>query len=147
MSSTRILLAEDNSNDAELTLDVLARTHLSVNVDVVADGVEALEYLTFQGKYTSRTRSNPDLVLLDLKMPRMDGLQVLKVIRENVTLQTLPVVVLSSSREESDIQRSYDLGANAYVVKPVDFGAFSAAVGALGKFWAGINEAPRWQRE
>jgi CheY-like chemotaxis protein len=137
-----ILFAEDNPRDVELTLEALADHNLANNVVVVRDGVETLEYLRCEGKYKQRISGNPAVLLLDIKMPRMDGLEVLKAIRGDDKLKTLPVVMLTSSREEQDMVRSYALGVNAYVVKPVDFKEFIEAVKQVGVFWAVINEVP-----
>lgn len=137
-----ILLAEDNPNDVELTLEALAQHNLANRVTVAHDGVEALEYLRREGVFAGREPRAPAVVLLDIKMPRKDGLEVLREIRSDPELRRLPVVILTSSREEQDIITSYDLGVNAYVVKPVDFQAFIAAVEHLGVFWALINERP-----
>lgn len=137
-----ILYAEDNPKDVELTLEALTDHHLANNVVVVRDGVETLEYLHSEGKYKERKPGNPAVLLLDIKMPRMDGLEVLQAIRNDAALKMLPVVILSSSREEQDIIRSYELGVNAYVVKPVDFNDFIEAVKMVGGFWALINEVP-----
>ena len=137
-----ILFAEDNLRDVELTLEALADYNLANNVVVVRDGVETLEYLRCEGKYKERKPGNPAVLLLDIKMPRMDGIEVLKVIRSDVNLKMLPVVMLTSSREERDLIKSYELGVNAYVVKPVDFMEFIEAVKQLGIFWAVINELP-----
>lgn len=137
-----ILLAEDNPKDVELTLEALADHNLSNNVVVVRDGVETMEYLRQEGKFKLRKPGNPAVILLDVKMPRMDGLEVLREIRGDAGLSRLPVVMLTSSREEQDLVASYDLGVNAYVVKPVDFKDFISAVKQLGIFWALINEAP-----
>ena len=137
-----ILLAEDNRMDVELTLEALARHNLANEVIVVNDGAEALDYLSHKGKFALRGGGNPAIVLLDLKMPKVDGLQVLRYIKDDDRLKTIPVVVLTSSREESDLVESYRLGVNAYVVKPVDFKQFVDAVSELGVFWAIINEPP-----
>ena len=137
-----ILLAEDNSMDVELTIEALARYNLANVVEVVKDGAEAIDYLRCQGKFSSRGNGNPAVVLLDLKMPKVDGLQVLKEIKDDHHLKTIPVVVLTSSREESDLVKSYQLGVNAYVIKPVDFKDFVEAVSKLGVFWAIVNEPP-----
>ena len=137
-----ILFAEDNPMDVELTLEALADHNLANNVIVVRDGVETLEYLRCEGKYKLRKPGNPAVLLLDIKMPRMDGIEVLKTIRGDDKLKTLPVVMLTSSREEQDMIRSYALGVNAYVVKPVDFKEFIEAVKQVGVFWAVINEVP-----
>lgn len=137
-----ILLVEDNPRDVELTLEALAEYNLANQVVVARDGVEAMEYLRSQGAYRNRKRGNPAVVMLDIKMPRMDGIEVLRAIREDPALKRLPVVILTSSREELDVMNSYKLGVNAYVVKPVDFRAFVDAVKEIGIFWAVINEAP-----
>jgi CheY-like chemotaxis protein len=138
----KILFAEDNPMDVELTLEALADHNLANNVDVVRDGVETMEYLRCEGKYKLRKPGNPAVLLLDIKMPRMNGIEVLKAIRSDNTLKTLPVVILTSSREEQDLITSYELGVNAYVVKPVDFKDFIEAVKQVGVFWAVINEIP-----
>jgi two-component system response regulator len=137
-----ILLAEDNQNDVELTLKALEEQNLANRVTVVKDGVEALEYLRYEGIYQHRKKGNPAVILLDIKMPRMDGLDVLQHIRDDTALKMIPVVMLTSSREEPDLKRCYELGVNAYVVKPVDFKGFFDAVKQLGVFWALINELP-----
>jgi CheY-like chemotaxis protein len=137
-----ILYAEDNPRDVELTLEALGDHNLANNVIVVRDGVETLEYLRREGKYKQRKPGNPAVLLLDIKMPRMDGLEVLKAIRSDNMLKMLPVVILTSSREEQDLIQSYELGVNAYVVKPVDFKEFIEAVKQVGVFWAVINEVP-----
>ena len=143
MSDLRtILLAEDNPKDVELTLEALSEHNLANQVVVVKDGVEAMEFLRCEGKYKLRQQGNPAVVLLDIKMPRMDGIEVLQAIRKDPTLKTLPVVMLTSSREEPDLKRSYEFGANAYVVKPVDFKDFIDAVQQVGVFWAVLNEFP-----
>jgi CheY-like chemotaxis protein len=141
MSKT-ILLAEDNPRDAELTLEAFAICRLPNRVTVVRDGVEAIEYLNYEGKFKSRKKENPVVLLLDIKMPRMDGIEVLQAIRTDPALKTLPVVMLTSSREKTDLKRSYELGANAYVVKPVNFSEFMDTIKNVGKFWATINELP-----
>ena len=137
-----ILLAEDNQQDVELTLRALAKSNLANRVTVAHDGVEAMEYLRREGAFIEREPGDPAVVLLDIKMPRMDGLEVLREIRADPKLKRLPVVILTSSREQQDLIASYDLGVNAYVVKPVDFPSFIAAVTQLGVFWALINERP-----
>jgi CheY-like chemotaxis protein len=137
-----ILLAEDNPNDAELTLEALADKNLANQVILVKDGVEAMEYLRREGQYTTRRPGNPAVVILDIKMPRMDGIEVLRAIRSDPALKLIPVVMLTSSREEQDLIRSYELGTNAYVVKPVKFGEFVDAVKQVGGFWAMLNELP-----
>jgi CheY-like chemotaxis protein len=137
-----ILLAEDNANDIELTVAALRSNGLANDIVVVRDGAAALEYLYRRGAFASRSPEPPGLILLDLKMPRVDGLEVLQQIKSDRAFKTIPVVVLTSSREESDLVRTYDLGVNAYVVKPVVFNEFMNAVKALGQFWAVVNEPP-----
>lgn len=137
-----ILLVEDNPRDLELTLIALEKTQLANEVISVRDGAEALDYLYARGKFAYRAAGNPAVVLLDLKLPKIDGLQVLKTIREDPVLKSLPVVMLTSSREEQDVLRSYALGVNAFVVKPVEFTAFLQAIADLGVFWAVLNEPP-----
>jgi CheY-like chemotaxis protein len=138
-----ILLAEDNPKDVELTLEALGDYNLANEVVVVSNGEAALDYLHRRGAYADRSPENPALVLLDLKMPKVDGLEVLREIKSNEALRVIPVVMLSSSREERDLLVSYGLGVNAYVVKPVKFHEFIEAVKALGLFWAFFNEAPQ----
>jgi CheY-like chemotaxis protein len=137
-----ILLAEDNPKDVELTLEALSEHNLANHVIVVRDGVEAMEYLHYEGNYKQRKKGNPAVLLLDIKMPRMNGIEVLKAIRGDDRLKSIPVVMLTSSREESDLIKSYEIGVNAYVVKPVDFKEFIDAVKQVGVFWALINELP-----
>ena len=138
----RILLAEDNPKDVELTLTALDEHNLANEVVVVNDGAEALDYLYCRGKFAMRADNNPAVVLLDLKMPKVDGLEVLRTIKKDDKLKTIPLVILTSSREEKDLVESYKLGVNAYVVKPVNFQQFIEAVKELGAFWAVINEPP-----
>jgi CheY-like chemotaxis protein len=138
----RILLAEDSDADLELTLAALAEHNLANEVVVARDGAEALEYLQRRGQYKDRGPGQPAVILLDLKMPRVDGLEVLRVVKNDPELQRVPVVMLTSSREERDLVDSYQLGVNAYVVKPVDFTQFLEAVKQLGMFWAVVNEPP-----
>ncbi len=138
----KVLIVEDNSNDLELTLEALNEYHIVNKVDVVRDGVEALDYLYCRGAFAERAPYNPAVVLLDLKLPKIDGLEVLRVIRSDEHLKFIPVVILTSSREERDLITSYQLGVNAYVVKPVNFHDFIEAVKQLGMFWAIINETP-----
>jgi CheY-like chemotaxis protein len=138
----RILLAEDDPRDAELTMIALERHKLANEVVAVEDGAEALDYLFRRGRYLDRPEGNPAVVLLDLKMPKVDGLQVLAAIRADAQLSATPVVVLTSSREQRDLVESYRLGVNAYVVKPVAFQDFLKATTELGLFWAVINEPP-----
>ena len=137
-----ILLAEDNAADAEMALDALREAKLANPVVHVEDGVEAMEYLLGEGAWADRPKGDPAVVLLDIKMPRLDGLEVLKRMRSDEHLKRIPVVILSSSREESDLVRSWDLGVNAYVVKPVDVHQFFTAVQTVGRFWAVLNEPP-----
>jgi CheY-like chemotaxis protein len=138
----RILLVEDDPKDVELTLMALEEYNLANEVFVVGDGVEALDYLHCRGTFATRTRENPAVMLLDLKLPKVDGLEVLRAIKSDDKLKVIPVVVLTSSREEKDMVASYQLGVNAYVVKPVDFHEFVNAIKELGVFWAVINEPP-----
>ena len=137
-----ILIAEDSPADAEMTIDALREARLANPIVHVEDGVEALDFLLRRGAFAGREEGLPAVLLLDIKMPRMDGLEVLQRIRSEEELKRLPVVILSSSREESDLARSWDLGVNAYVVKPVDIDQFFNAVKTLGTFWAVINQAP-----
>lgn len=136
-----ILLAEDSPADAEMAIDALREARLANPIVHVEDGVEALDYLYRRGAFANREPGMPAVLLLDIKMPRLDGLEVLKQIRQDDALKRLPVVILSSSREENDLARSWDLGVNAYVVKPVDVDQFFNAVQTLGTFWAVINQA------
>jgi CheY-like chemotaxis protein len=138
----RILLVEDDPKDVELTLTALDEYHLANEVVVVSDGEQALDYLCCRGRYAQRERHNPAVLLLDLKLPKVDGLEVLKHVKSDEQLKLIPVVVLTSSREEKDMVASYKLGVNAYVVKPVDFHQFVNAIKELGAFWAVINEPP-----
>ena len=137
-----ILFAEDSAKDVELTLSALAENNLANEVVVVRDGAEALDYLYGRGKFQMRAKGNPAVILLDIKMPKVDGLQVLKTVKSDADLKNIPVVMLTSSREEWDLVESYRLGVNAYVVKPVAFQEFVKAVKDLGAFWAIINEPP-----
>jgi CheY-like chemotaxis protein len=138
----RILMVEDDPNDVELTLTALAEYNLANEVVVTRDGAEALDYLFGRGAFAGRASDNPAVLLLDLKLPKVDGLQVLKQIKSDEKLRVIPVVVLTSSREERDMVASYRLGVNAYVVKPVDFHEFVNAIKELGVFWAVINQPP-----
>jgi CheY-like chemotaxis protein len=138
----RILLVDDSARDRELALDALETHHLANEVVSVRDGEEALDYLYRRGQFATRSPGNPGVVLLDLKMPKVDGLEVLRQIKGDPALKTIPVVVMTSSREEQDLVRSYELGVNAYVVKPVKFHEFVDAVKQLGAFWAVLNETP-----
>ena len=138
----RILLVEDDPKDVELTMAALGDYNLSNEVVVASDGEEALDYLYSRGRYQRRSGENPAVLLLDLKLPKVDGLEVLKAVKSDDALRVIPVVVLTSSREEKDMVASYKLGVNAYVVKPVDFHEFVNAIKELGVFWAIINEPP-----
>jgi DNA-binding response OmpR family regulator len=138
----RILLVEDDPKDVELTLTALEEYNLANEVVVARDGEEALNYLYYRGNFSMRSHENPAVLLLDLKLPKIDGLEVLRQIKSDSKLNMIPVVVLTSSREEKDMVTSYRLGVNAYVVKPVDFHEFVNAIKELGVFWAVINEPP-----
>jgi CheY-like chemotaxis protein len=138
----KILLVEDNPNDAELTLEALNDKHLANEVVWLKDGQEALDFLYCQDAYAGRDKVNPVLILLDIKMPRVDGLQVLKQIKADPILRAIPVVILTSSREEGDLLEGYSHGVNAFVVKPVNFADFMHSVSSLGVFWAVLNEVP-----
>jgi CheY-like chemotaxis protein len=138
----RILIVEDDPRDLELSLNALEDYNLANEVVIARDGQEALDYLYNQGRFEGRPAGNPAVVLLDLKLPKIDGLEVLQRLRSDEQLKMIPVVVLTSSHEEKDMMRSYKLGVNAYVVKPVDFHEFVNAVKELGVFWAIINEPP-----
>ena len=138
----RILVVEDDPNDVELTLIALGEYHLANEVVVTRDGQQALDYLYCRGEFHTRSNENPAVMLLDLKLPRVDGLEVLQQIKTDESLKMIPVVVLTSSHEEKDKMRSYKFGVNAYVVKPVDFHEFVNAVKELGIFWAVVNEPP-----
>jgi CheY-like chemotaxis protein len=143
MSTLRpILLAEDNPNDVELTLTALHALNLANEIIVVHNGAEVLDFLHRRGQFQQRANVPPAVILLDLKMPRVDGLETLRQIRSDSELRTIPIVILTSSREENDLVKGYELGANSYVVKPVDFDQFISAVSQLGVFWAIINEPP-----
>ena len=138
----RVLLVEDDPRDVELTMTALGEYNLANEVVVARDGQKALDYLYCQGEFSTRSNGNPAVMLLDLKLPKVDGLEVLQQIKSDPRLKLIPVVVLTSSREEKDMIRSYNLGVNAYVVKPVDFHEFVNAIKELGIFWAVINEPP-----
>lgn len=137
-----ILLVEDNLKDSELTLAALGESHLANEVIVVRDGVEALDFLHARGRFADRAPGLPAVMLLDIKMPRMDGLEVLRHMKRDAALRMIPVVMLTSSREELDLIQSYSLGVNAYVVKPVDFQQFFEAVKQVGAFWGILNQLP-----
>jgi CheY-like chemotaxis protein len=142
MELKRILLVEDSANDVELTLEAFAKHNLANEVMVARDGEEALDLLWRRGKYEALPAGNPQLILLDLKMPKVDGLEVLRQIRADEKLKLIPVIVLTTSNEQRDVVRSYELGVNAFVVKPVDFVQFVEAVREIGMFWAVLNEPP-----
>lgn len=137
-----ILLVEDNLKDIELTLAALAKCQLANDIVVTRDGAEALDFLYCRGQYRERPPGDPAVVLLDLKLPKVDGLEVLAKIKSEAGTRAVPVVMLTSSREERDLVRSYELGVNAFVVKPVDFNAFFEAIQDLGMFWGVLNETP-----
>lgn len=141
-----ILLVEDNLDDIELTMIALEKSRIANPVVSVRDGVEALEYLRREGEWAGRDDVNPAVILLDKKLPKLDGHEVLSAIRDDERLKRVPVVMLTASREEKDLLRSYDLGVNAYVVKPVEFEDFMAAINDLGMFWAVLNEPPPYGR-
>lgn len=138
----KILLVEDNFNDIELALEALSEENLGDRVVVANDGVEAMEYLLYQGKFMDRRKEDPAVIFLDIKMPRMDGMEVLQMVKGNDELKTIPVVMLTSSREEKDLRRCYEHGVNAFVVKPLGFNDFLNAVKQLGIFWVLLNELP-----
>lgn len=143
MSDLRpILLVEDNPKDLELTLAALSKCQLANTIVVARDGAEALDYLYCRGQHTDREPGAPAVVLLDLKLPKVDGLEVLETVKKDPRQRQIPIVMLTSSREERDLVRSYELGVNAFVVKPVDFNAFFEAIQDLGMFWAILNEPP-----
>lgn len=138
----RILLVEDDPKDIELTLTALEEHNLANEVVTVRDGAEALDYLFYKGAFTDRLKGNPIVIMLDLKMPRIDGIEVLRELKANEKTRLIPVVILTSSRESRDLDECYRLGANAYVVKPVRFSEFIKAVKQIGMFWALLNEPP-----
>ena len=138
----RILYAEDNLNDIELTMAAFKESNLANHVDVVRDGAETLDYLFYRGKYENREKIAPAFVLLDIKMPKLDGIEVLKEIRKAEDYKNLPVVMLTSSQMETDVMKSYELGANGFVVKPIDFSEFVKAIKGIGYFWAILNTSP-----
>ncbi len=142
MSGRHILFVEDDENDRELTLEALAEVQITNGIVAVRNGAEALDYLKCRGSFVGRDTGNPVLVLLDLKLPKLDGIEVLRAIRADAVLKLIPVVVQTSSNEERDLAACYELGVNAYVVKPVDFDKFFTAVKQLGLFWLLVNEPP-----
>lgn len=144
INEVEILLVEDNPNDVELTLRALTKNNITNKVHVVKDGAEALEYIFATGNYTKRNvEDHPKVILLDLKLPKVDGLEVLRRIKSDERTKVIPVVVLTSSKEERDLVESYKLGANSYITKPVDFDAFVKAVSELGLYWLLLNQPPR----
>jgi two-component system, response regulator len=144
LDQVEILLVEDSDEDAELTLRALSKHKLTNRLHRIADGAEALDFLTGTGSYAGRDTANvPRVILLDLKLPKVDGLEILRRIREDATLKPVPVVVLTSSREDRDLEEAYRLGVNSYIVKPVEFDKFVKAVEQLGMYWALLNERPR----
>ena len=140
--SVEILLVEDSHADAEMTQRTLKKRGIVNDIAWVRDGVEALDYLRCEGSFAGRKNGNPRLVLLDLKMPRMDGLQVLKAMREDARTKWVPVVMMTSSREEGDLLKSYALGVNSYIVKPVDFEQFADTIAQIGMYWVVANQTP-----
>lgn len=142
MTLYRILLVDDSPRDTELALDALREHNLANEVVVLRDGAEALDYLYRRGPFSDRQPGNPAVVLLDLKMPKVDGMEVLRQVKADPSLRLIPVVVMTSSREECDVLETYQLGVNAYVVKPLDFRQFADAVAQVGAFWAVLNQPP-----
>ena len=138
----KILIVDDDHNDVELCITALAEKNLANEVVVAEDGVEALDYLYKRGRYSDFDKGNPAVILLDIKMPRMNGIEVLKIIRSDPEFKLIPVIMVTSSREERDLVESYKLGANSYVVKPVDFIQFINAIKVLGQYWAVVNQPP-----
>ena len=147
LACKKVLRVEDDPQDVELTLTALAEHHLANEVAVAGDGAEALDYLFRRGRYQGRPGGHPVAVLLDLKMPRVNGLEVLRVVKSDAELKMIPIIMLTSSREEPDLLKCYALGVNAYVVKPVNFVEFMNAIKALGVFWVAINEPPPGVRQ
>jgi two-component system response regulator len=144
MHAIDVLLVEDNQQDAELTIRSLKKHKLANNISVVEDGAEALDFIFCRGKYSKRDINHPPKVIfLDLKLPLVSGLEVLRAIKQDTRTKSVPVVVVTSSREDPDVKAAYELGANSYVVKPVDFEAFTEAIGSLGLYWLLINQPPR----
>lgn len=137
-----IILAEDNALDAELTMEAFSEMDFPIDIIHLIDGQEVLDYLFKEGKYINRESPNPNLILLDLKMPKVDGLEVLEKVKKDEKFKKIPIIMLTSSREENDLVKSYDLGVNAYVVKPLDFEVFRKEIQDIGMFWAKVNEPP-----
>jgi len=142
MKPKKILLVDDSPRDTEMAIDVLQQYHLANEITTLRDGAEALDYIYRRGEWATRAGSDPAVILLDLKMPRVDGLEVLRQLKSDARFRTIPVVVMTSSREDQDLNRCYELGVNAYVVKPLSFHEFIEAVKTLGAFWAVLNELP-----
>jgi CheY-like chemotaxis protein len=142
MKPKKILLVDDSPRDTEMAMNVLQEYHLANEVTTLRDGAEALDYMYRRGEFATRSDSDPAVILLDLKMPRVDGLEVLRQLKGDARFRTIPVVVMTSSREDQDLNQCYDLGVNAYVVKPLSFHEFIEAVKTLGAFWAVLNELP-----
>lgn len=143
--AVEILLVDDNLNDVELMIRALKKINLANKIVHLKDGVEGTDFILCKGKYSGRNIHNkPKVVFLDLKMPRMDGLEVLEKVKENELTKSIPIVILTSSKEDPDIRRAYELGVSSYIVKPVDFGNFSKAVGDLGFYWLLLNEPPKY---
>jgi two-component system response regulator len=138
-----ILLVEDHPQDAELTVRALKKKHLANRLVVVEDGAEALDFIFCRGKFASRAPSSPQVILLDLKLPKVTGLEVLRALKQDERTRSIPVVIVTSSREDPDIKAAYALGANSYVVKPVGFDAFAEAVSSLGMYWLMVNQPPK----
>jgi CheY-like chemotaxis protein len=147
MTIKHILLVEDDPRDVKLTVAALGEFNLANKISVVPDGEQALDYLFCRGKFEKRENGHPVAVLLDLKMPKIDGLEVLKIIKTDKNLKTIPIIMLTSSREMPDLIQCYGHGVNAYVVKPVDFGEFAKAVKQIGIFWVAVNEPPPYSGE
>jgi len=144
MHAVDVLLVEDNQQDAELTIRSLKKHKLANNISVVEDGAEALDFIFCRGKYSERDIKHPPRVIfLDLKLPLVNGLEVLRAIKQDARTKSVPVVVVTSSREDPDVKAAYELGANSYVVKPVDFESFTEAIGKLGLYWLLINQPPK----
>jgi len=143
----KIMMVEDNAGDVELILAALDKSKLAIEVVVARDGGEALDYLHRRGEFATRPPANPAVIFLDLKMPKVDGLEVLRQIKSDDALNTIPVVILTSSRDETGLAQCYQLGANSCVVKPVDFQQFAEAIRQLGVFWAVVNEPPQQRRK
>lgn len=142
MELRTILYTEDNPLDVELTMEAFKENNIMNPIITVRDGIEALEYLSCEGIYTGRKPVNPGMILLDLKMPRMDGLEFLSIVKKDTNFKRIPVIMLTSSKEETDLIRSYDRGVNAYIVKPIDFKSLIDVVRQIGNFWIIINELP-----